>query len=78
MSACEPLNQEVKGKLDYVRDSSRFENGRLELFCLEISLETMLLLEQRGPNAEYARVGTAEAYRENFFAGTIVKELVLV
>jgi heterokaryon incompatibility protein (HET) len=83
--AYENRKREAVGQLDYHQDADYFEQGDLEIYCLEISRSAMLLLKKLAnsqdfvPNCQgYCRIGVSYDYREDFFEGIKPTSLVLV
>ena len=65
--AYEPRKQEILGILDYHDDAMRIGKGSLQLYCLEIGVSVMLLLEPSLNKGRYSRRGISRGYRDDFF-----------
>lgn len=72
--------EEVVGQLDYLPAKGQGSETSLDkLYCMEVGKSAMLILKRRsdGDYEQYQRVGMAVQYRKDFFAGALVRKLVL-
>ncbi|KAF6807895.1 hypothetical protein CMUS01_14006, partial [Colletotrichum musicola] len=61
---------EVEAELDYTKLAEDVKQGRLlEIFCLAVSDEGMLLLRRSDAAGAFQRIGVGFGYRRDFFKG---------
>lgn len=73
----EARKQEVVVQLDYAEHAVQIDEGRLDVYCLAVSEQGMLLVEYHEPTYAYRRVGAALEYRSDFFKGIDREEIIL-